>query len=52
MDMEIESLHKSFTEKDPELLMEHIQRMAYGETPLFATTLSFVYDKLVEKAFA
>ena len=52
MDMEIQSLHESFTEKDPKMLMEHIQRMAYGEVPFFVTTLSLVYDKLVEKAFA
>ena len=52
MDMEIEFLHKSFTDKDPKLLVEHIQRMADGEAPFFATTLSLVYDKLVEKAFA
>ena len=51
MDIEIEFLHKSFTEKDPKLLMEHIQRMAYGEAPFYSTTLSFVYNKLVEKRF-
>ena len=52
MDMEIQFLHDNFTEKDPKLLMEHILRMASGEAPFFATTLSLVYDKLVEKAFA
>ena len=52
MDMEIQFLHDNFTEKDSKLLMEHIQRMAFGEAPFFATTLSLVYDKLVEKAFA
>lgn len=51
MDMEIQFLHKSFTEKGPKLLMDHIQKMASGEMPFFATTLSLVYDKLVEKAF-
>jgi len=50
--MEIEFFHENLTEKDLKLLMEHIQRMAYGEAPLFATTLSSVYDKLVEKTFA
>ena len=48
--MEIEFLHRSFTEKDPKLLMEHIQRMASGEAPFFSKTLSLVYDKLVEYA--
>ena len=52
MDMEIQFLHDNFTEKDPKLLMGHIQRMAFGEAPFFATALSLVYDKLVEKAFA
>ena len=50
--MEIQFLHESFTEKDPKLLMEHIQRMASGEATLYAATLSLVYDKLVERAFA
>ena len=52
MDMETQFLHDNFTEKDSKLFMEHIQRMAFGEAPFFATTLSLVYDKLVEKAFA
>ena len=52
MDIEVQFLHENFTEKDPKLLMEHIQRMASGEAPFFATTLSLVYDKLVERAFA
>ena len=52
MDMEIQFLHDNFTEQDSKLFMEHIQRMASGEAPFFATTLSLVYDKLVEKAFA
>ena len=51
MDMEIQFLHDNFTEKDSKLLMGHIQKMAFGEAPFFATTLSLVYDKLVEKAF-
>jgi len=52
MDMEIQFLHDSFTERDPRLLMGHIQRMAFGEAPFFAATLGLVYEKLVEKAFA
>jgi len=52
MDMEIQFLHESFTEKDPKLLMGHIRRMGSGEAPFFATTLSLVYDKLIERAFA
>ncbi|KAF9779806.1 hypothetical protein BJ322DRAFT_343003 [Thelephora terrestris] len=51
MDIEIEFLHSNFTEKNPKLLMEHIQRMAYGGAPFLSTTLSLVYDKLVEKVF-
>jgi len=50
--MEIQFLHEQFTEKDPKLLMDHIQRMASGEAPFFPTALSLVYDKLIEKAFA
>jgi len=52
MDTEIQFLHNNFTEKDSKLLMDHIQKMAFGEAPFFATALSLVYDKLVEKAFA
>ena len=52
MDIEIQLFHESFAEKDPKLFLEHIQRMTSGEAPFFATTLSLVYDKLVEKAFA
>ena len=51
MDMEIQFLLKNFTEKDPKLLMDHVRRMASGEAPFFATTLSLVYGKLVEKVF-
>jgi hypothetical protein len=50
--MEIEFLHEKIPMNDPKLLMEHIQRMASGEAPFFATTLSLVHDKLIEKAFA
>ena len=49
MDMEIQFLHKNLTEKDPKLLMDHIKKMASREAPFFATTLSLVFDKLVEK---
>ena len=51
MDLEIQFLLKHFTEKDPKLLMEHIQRMASGGTPFLPRTLSLVYDKLIEKVF-
>ena len=50
-DMEIEFFHERFTEKDPELLIDHIERMASGEAPFFPTMLSLVYDRLVEKTF-
>jgi hypothetical protein len=49
--MEIKFLHEKFTEKDPKLLLNHIQRMASGEAPFFPTTLSLVYGKMVENAF-
>ena len=52
MDMEIQLLYESLSKKDFKLFLEHVQRMGSGEAPLFATTLSLVYDKLVEKAFA
>lgn len=48
-DIEIEFLLRNFTEKNPKLLMEHIQKMASGEAPFFSATLSLVYDKLVER---
>ena len=51
MDLEIQFLLKHFTEKNPKLLMEHIQRMASGGTPFLPRTLSLVYDKLIEKVF-
>jgi hypothetical protein len=49
--MEIQFFHERFTEKDPELLVDHIGRMASGEAPFIPATLSLVYDKLVESAF-
>ena len=51
MDMEIEFIHNNFTEKNPKLLMEHIWRMASGEALFFSTTLSLVYDGLLERVF-
>jgi hypothetical protein len=49
--MEIQFFHERFTEKDPKLLIDYVGRMASGEAPFFPTTLSLVYDKLVENAF-
>lgn len=49
--MEIQFLHENVVEKDPKLLIDRLQKMASGEAPFFPTTLSLVYDKLVEKAF-
>ena len=51
IDLEVQFLLENFTEKDPKFLMEHIQRMASGETPFLPSTLSLVYDKLIEKVF-
>ena len=51
MDVEIEFLHNNLTkENSKKLLMEHIERMASGEAPFFSTTLSLVYDTLVEES--
>lgn len=50
-DMEIQFFHERFSEKDPKLLIDHIQRMASGEAPFFSATLSLVYQKLAEKVF-
>jgi hypothetical protein len=52
MDMEMQFLHESFLGKGPKLLVDHIRRMGSGEAPLFATTLSLVYEKLFEKTVA
>jgi len=49
--MEIQFLHETFTEKDPKLLIDHIQRMVSGEAPFFPVTLSLVYDRLAEQTF-
>ena len=49
--MEIDFFRRNLTEENPELLMEHIQRMASGEAPFFSATLSLVYRKLFEKVF-
>ena len=50
LDMEIQFLQDRVTGKKPKLLIDGIQRMASGEAPFFPTTLSLVFDKLVEKA--
>jgi len=49
--MEIQFLHEKAIEKDPKLLIDCIQKMGSGEAPFFPTTLSLIYDTLVEKAF-
>lgn len=49
--MELEFFLKNFTEKNPKPFVEHIQRMASGEAPFFSTTLSLVYDQMVERVF-
>ena len=49
--MEIRFFRERFTDKDPEPLMNQIRRMASGEAPFLPTTLSLVYDGLVEDAF-
>ena len=49
--MEIRVLYEMFTGKDPKSLMDHIQKMASGEAPFYSTTLSLVYDKVVEELF-
>jgi len=51
LDMEIQFFRETVNEMDPKLLIDHIQRMASGEAPFFSTTLSLVYDKVVEQAF-
>jgi len=51
LDMEIQLFHDRVTEKNPKLLIDHLQRMASGEAPFFPTALSLVYDKLAETAF-
>ena len=48
MDMEIEFFLKNFDEKDPRLLMGHIQKMASGEAQFLSETLSLVYDRFFE----
>jgi hypothetical protein len=52
MDAEIEFFHKGFTEENQKVLIDHVRRMSSGEAPLFPKTLSLVYRKLFEKAFA
>ena len=49
MVMEIQFLLKNVTGRDPKLLMDHFKKMASREAPFFATTLSLVFDELVER---
>jgi len=49
--MEIQFLHEKAIKKDPKLLTGCIRKMGSGEAPFFPTTLSLVYDTLVERAF-
>jgi len=51
LDMEIRTLYETFIEKDPKLLTDHVRRMASNEAPFFSTTLSLIYDGMVERAF-
>ena len=51
LNMEIQFLRETVIKNDPKLLTDHIQKMASGEAPFFPTTLSLVYDKVVERAF-
>ena len=51
MEMELEFARNNFTQLDPTLLADHIQKMALEETPCFPATLSLVYSKLFNKAF-
>lgn len=52
LEMEIQLLREKFTEKDPKLIMEQIQRMASEGTSFIPTTLGLVYDKLLEDALS
>lgn len=49
--MEIEC-YKNSPDHDPKLLTDHILAVVSGETPTISTTLSLVYDKLVESVFS
>jgi DNA-directed RNA polymerase subunit RPC12/RpoP len=51
MDLEIQFLLNNCTERNPRLLVEHIQRMVSGEASFLPTMLSLVYDKLIAKVF-
>lgn len=51
MDMEINFFLKNFTRENPELLMDHIQRMSSGEADFFPSTLSSLYGKLAKNNF-
>ena len=50
LDLGVQLLYDCPSKDHPQLLTDHIQRMASGEAPFFPTTLSLVYDKLVGKA--
>src|SRR5882762_10457549 len=50
MEMEIEVLY-NFVEKDPKLLMDHIQSVASGEVSFYPITLGLVYDRLIGSVF-
>ena len=50
--MEIQLLLKKFAQKDPKSVMKYIEKMASEEAPFFSTTLSLVYDKLIENALS
>jgi hypothetical protein len=49
MEVEIDFLHRTLAKKGPKLLMDHIQSMGSAEFTFYATTLSLVYDRLVQK---
>lgn len=49
--MEVRFLRERFTDKNHKLLMDQIRRMASGKAPFLSTTLSLVYDDLIEGAF-
>ena len=49
--MEIDFLLDDITEKNPKSLTDYIKSVAFGESLLFPTTLSLVYDGLVGRSF-
>ena len=52
LDMEIQLLLERFAQKDPKSLMKYIEKMASEEALFFPTTLSLIYDKLIENALS